>query len=218
MRQSRRQTDEDFASFVEDARPSLSRTAWFLTGNREEAADLLQSALVKTYVAWKRLNTDTAAAYCRKVMANQNIDNWRKKTHVSIPETDWGYRVTKRESWCLASTSRSRGGLISPWTRSAIGPCCFRPPSTSWFNASRSSRSSCIKGVNNDRAYYVLLPLGTKPVGFNGLPVNTWDFHYQESEQLGYVVCCLYGPESPGAKAELVFLNLEGNLQIKKLY
>lgn len=68
----------DFAAFVEEARPSLTRTAWLLTGNADAAADLVQSALVKLYPVWPRLDTARALAYARRTLANENIDRWRR--------------------------------------------------------------------------------------------------------------------------------------------
>ncbi|WP_203568057.1 SigE family RNA polymerase sigma factor [Aestuariimicrobium ganziense] len=91
---SKRQADDEFAAFVAESTASLSSTAWLLTGNREAASELLQQALVKTYLAWKRVRRDDAPAYCRRVMANQNIDNHRK--HRDLPIPDYGERAQPR--------------------------------------------------------------------------------------------------------------------------
>lgn len=64
--------DEEFTAFVREASPSLSRTAWLLVGNRDGAADLVQAALVKTYLAWGRVDRSTATAYARRAMVNDN--------------------------------------------------------------------------------------------------------------------------------------------------
>ena len=71
--------DEAFATFVSGATASLTRTAWLLTGNSEAAADLVQAALVKTYLAWDRLDPARALAYARKIVVNENIDRWRRR-------------------------------------------------------------------------------------------------------------------------------------------
>lgn len=81
---NRRRADDEFAAFVSEATPSLSSTAWLLTGNRDAAAELLQQSLVKTYLAWSRVRRDEASAYCRKVMAHQCIDDHRKRRDVPI--------------------------------------------------------------------------------------------------------------------------------------
>lgn len=79
--------DETFTAFVREAGPSLSRTAWLLSGNRDAAADLVQAALVKTYLAWGRVDRATATAYARKALVNDNIDRWRKhRGEQSVPD------------------------------------------------------------------------------------------------------------------------------------
>ena len=71
--------DEEFTAFVREASPSLMRTGWLLTGNSDAAADLVQAALVKSYLAWDRIDPTTAMAYTRRAMVNDNIDRWRKR-------------------------------------------------------------------------------------------------------------------------------------------
>lgn len=75
---SRVERDAAFTAFVEQASPSLLRTAWLLTGNHHAAHDLVQAALVKTYVAWPRVRPDGALAYTRKILANERTDVWRR--------------------------------------------------------------------------------------------------------------------------------------------
>ena len=76
--------DAQFAEFVASATASLRRTAWLLTGNADAAADLLQEALVKTYVAWRRVRREDASAYTRKVMSNLAIDGWRRRREIAV--------------------------------------------------------------------------------------------------------------------------------------
>ncbi|HMM94139.1 SigE family RNA polymerase sigma factor [Phycicoccus sp.] len=71
--------DEAFTAFVEQASPSLLRTAWLLTGEHHAAHDLVQAALVKTYVAWPRVRPEGALAYARKVLVNERTDTWRRR-------------------------------------------------------------------------------------------------------------------------------------------
>ena len=70
--------DAAFTAFVEQATPSLLRTAWLLTGNHDIAHDLVQSALVRTYVAWPRVRPETALAYTRRILVNERTDRWRR--------------------------------------------------------------------------------------------------------------------------------------------
>jgi len=43
--------DTEFTWFAADAAASLTRTAYLLTGDREQAADLVQESLLRTYLA-----------------------------------------------------------------------------------------------------------------------------------------------------------------------
>jgi RNA polymerase sigma-70 factor (sigma-E family) len=71
--------DDDFAAFATAARAPLARTAWLLTGSVPESEDLVQDALVQTYVAWRRAQPDDALAYARRVLVNRHIDRWRRR-------------------------------------------------------------------------------------------------------------------------------------------
>ncbi|HEU5454328.1 MAG TPA: SigE family RNA polymerase sigma factor [Nocardioides sp.] len=70
--------DAAFTAFVEQATPSLLRTAWLLTGDHHAAHDLVQAALVRTYVAWPRVRPETALAYARRILVNERTDRWRR--------------------------------------------------------------------------------------------------------------------------------------------
>jgi RNA polymerase sigma-70 factor (sigma-E family) len=71
--------DAEYTAFVRSASAALTRTAYLLTGDRELAAELVQEALVRTYLAWRRVRHGEAAAYARKVLVNLNIDRWRRR-------------------------------------------------------------------------------------------------------------------------------------------
>lgn len=69
--------DAEFTAFARQAQDPLLRTAWLLTGDGQAAAELVQAALVKTYVAWPKVRQGTALAYARRVLANHHVDAWR---------------------------------------------------------------------------------------------------------------------------------------------
>jgi RNA polymerase sigma-70 factor (sigma-E family) len=73
-------TEAEFTAYVRERRASLYATAYHLTGDRFEAEDLLQSALLSTYRAWDRI-TDKAAlgGYLRRTMTNLHISAWRRR-------------------------------------------------------------------------------------------------------------------------------------------
>ncbi len=70
--------DEEFAAFVAEATPALARTAWLLCGDEHRAEELVQQALVRTYLAWPTASDREPLAYARRVLANLRIDTWRK--------------------------------------------------------------------------------------------------------------------------------------------
>jgi RNA polymerase sigma-70 factor (sigma-E family) len=73
-------TEAEFTAYVQERRASLYATAYHLTGDRHEAEDLLQSALLSTYRAWDRI-ADKAAlgGYLRRTMTNLHISAWRRR-------------------------------------------------------------------------------------------------------------------------------------------
>lgn len=71
--------DEEFTAFMAQAGPALARTAWLLCGDEHRAADLVQQALTRTYVAWPRARERDPLAYARRTMANLRIDTWRAR-------------------------------------------------------------------------------------------------------------------------------------------
>jgi len=71
--------DEEFSHFVATSSTSLTRLAWFLTGNADLAADVVQEAYTKTYRAWRRVRQGEALLYARAVVINTNIDRLRRR-------------------------------------------------------------------------------------------------------------------------------------------
>ncbi|MFJ4962606.1 RNA polymerase sigma-E factor [Streptomyces sp. ADI96-02] len=69
-----------FSSYVRARGPVLLRTARSLTANPCDAEDLLQTALVKTYVAWERIEDHRALdGYVRRALLNTRTSQWRKR-------------------------------------------------------------------------------------------------------------------------------------------
>lgn len=73
-----------FTAFVQAHTGSLHHTAYLLTGNRQAADDLLQDALLKTWLAWRKIDQRAAWAYTRKVMVNLTTDRWRRRRYEAI--------------------------------------------------------------------------------------------------------------------------------------
>ena len=73
------QADEEaFRGFVASRTAALLRSAYLLVGDHGQAEDLVQTALVKTYLAWSRIREPAALeAYVRRTMATTATSWWR---------------------------------------------------------------------------------------------------------------------------------------------
>jgi RNA polymerase sigma-70 factor (sigma-E family) len=83
----------EFAEFAAGRSAALHRAAYLMVGDEQLAQDLVQEALIKTYVAWPRLRErQNAEAYTRKVITTTAISWFRRKgwkgetVHESVPE------------------------------------------------------------------------------------------------------------------------------------
>jgi RNA polymerase sigma-70 factor (sigma-E family) len=78
--------DAAFTAFVRERGAALTRTAFFLTGDRHLAEDLVQTALAQTYVHWSRIrDLDQVEAYTRRVLVNANAAWWRRRSATEVP-------------------------------------------------------------------------------------------------------------------------------------
>ncbi|SDT25936.1 SigE family RNA polymerase sigma factor [Jiangella sp. DSM 45060] len=81
--------EASYKDFVTARRRALLRTAFLLTGDWHAAEDLVQEALTKLYVSWRRLyRGDDLLAYARRVLVNAHIDGtrrpWRREHAVDV--------------------------------------------------------------------------------------------------------------------------------------
>jgi len=76
--------DDGFRQFVVTRLSRLSRVAYLLTGDHHAAEDLLQSALVKVGVNWRRVRAaDDPDAYVRRVLYHERISTWRRRSRMA---------------------------------------------------------------------------------------------------------------------------------------
>jgi RNA polymerase sigma-70 factor (ECF subfamily) len=81
--------EREFRAFVADRSVSLQRTAYLLTGDWASAEDLVQTTLMKTYLAWTRAGgIEAVEPYARKVMVNTATSWWRRKWRGEWPTAD----------------------------------------------------------------------------------------------------------------------------------
>jgi RNA polymerase sigma-70 factor (sigma-E family) len=76
-----------FRAFAVTRRPGLRRTAYLMCGDWHQADDLVQTALTKLYVAWRRVRSDeTPDAYVRRILVRCFLDErrrpWRRESPV----------------------------------------------------------------------------------------------------------------------------------------
>ena len=74
-----------FRSFAVTRRPVLRRTAYLLCGDWHQADDLVQTALVKLYVAWSRVHSgESPDAYTHRILLRCFLDErrrpWRRES------------------------------------------------------------------------------------------------------------------------------------------
>jgi len=70
---------DDFADFVASSSRDLLRSGWLLTGDWPAAEDLVQAALVATWLRWRELGrVEHPEAYVRRVMVTTFM-RWRKR-------------------------------------------------------------------------------------------------------------------------------------------
>ena len=83
----------DLSIRLKEAYPSLQRYAWSLTGNKDDAHDLVMKAFMKLVEKLKNSNwsPENFQAYLKKIIRNTFIDGMRKsKFETSIDDTE-GY-------------------------------------------------------------------------------------------------------------------------------
>lgn len=76
-----------FEGFVTYRSGALLRLALLLTGDRGRAEDLLQTALVKAWRAWSRIDGDPEP-YVRRIMVTTAASVWRRRWTGEVPVAD----------------------------------------------------------------------------------------------------------------------------------
>jgi RNA polymerase sigma-70 factor (sigma-E family) len=93
---------EDYVAWVAGHRTRLLRSAFLLTGDRAQAEDLVQEAVVKVAERWGRLRSGNPTAYARTVIVHDHASWWRRRREVpsadpvrdrAHPETDHAGRT-----------------------------------------------------------------------------------------------------------------------------
>ena len=93
--------DVTYEDFVTIRAQALLRYGYVLTGNPDDAADLVQDALIRLRGAWGRVvNKSDPEGYVRTIMARRHISLWRRRRreHLvgSVPEGRYDDRGLER--------------------------------------------------------------------------------------------------------------------------
>ena len=82
----RAEREAAYAEFATARRDQLRRIAYGMCGDWHRADDLVQTALVRLYVAWPRVSRNgTEDAYVRKILLNAAIDESRRAVRREVP-------------------------------------------------------------------------------------------------------------------------------------
>ena len=117
-------TDRDtaFAEYFAARSDAIRGTAFLLCGDWHRAEDMLQTALVKLYVAWPRLHRDgREEAYARQVILRTSIDEhrraWnRERPTDELPELSTAERTSVEDRDELITALQQ----LPPMQRSAV--------------------------------------------------------------------------------------------------
>jgi RNA polymerase sigma-70 factor (sigma-E family) len=94
---ARESRDAEYAAFVAARQTHLRRIAYAVCGDWHQADDVLQTALVKLYVAWPRLHHGgREEAYVRRIIVSAHIDEHRRPWRRERPGLD-GHDQAARE-------------------------------------------------------------------------------------------------------------------------
>jgi RNA polymerase sigma-70 factor (sigma-E family) len=109
--------DAHFSAFVAAQSGRLVHLAELLCGDRHRAEDLVQSALIRTYMRWDRIEGDDPFGYVRQAVVNANRDWWRRKQWREVaagdlpeppPTSDFAGHVDHRASVLRALSTLTR--------------------------------------------------------------------------------------------------------------
>jgi RNA polymerase sigma-70 factor (sigma-E family) len=112
---------DGFAAFVAARYPALARSAFLLLGDRGYAEDLVQSALIKTFQRWSRLESPVSAdAYTRTVMLHMARRWSRRKWRAEIPGTDVLDTTSSTDQDATVRADVRRAIAALPWHQRAV--------------------------------------------------------------------------------------------------
>ena len=115
--------DDRFDAFADAETPRLLGLAYARTGNPHDAWDLVQEALVRVGMRWRRLADQNPGGYARTVVVRLNIDrvrrHGRERITGSVPDRPAPVSLADApDPWLLSALAE-----LSPQQRAAV---CLR--------------------------------------------------------------------------------------------
>lgn len=87
-----------FRDFVLDRSAALVRSAYLLTGDLGEAEDLVQTALIKAWSRWERIEkAEAREAYVRRIVVSTFLSWRRRRWHAETPTEALPERVDRSD-------------------------------------------------------------------------------------------------------------------------
>ncbi len=113
--------DEEFTSFVAAASPQLHRKAWLLTTSSAAADDLLQSALAKAYVAWRRVSAaDDPTAYVSGIVLKTFLSDRRRRSSSEVTVAEVADSAVAEVDPALRLTLMAALRTLAPLDRAVV--------------------------------------------------------------------------------------------------
>jgi RNA polymerase sigma-70 factor (ECF subfamily) len=133
--------EQEFARLFEATGRSLLAQAYLLTGDRQEAQDLVQEAFLRAWRDWRRVSTLTSPeAWLRRVVHNLAVGRWRRlavrRVHGSLSLSSAALSGLSADHLDVARALHS----LPPNQREALILVAFRQLSTA--EAAREMRAS----------------------------------------------------------------------------
>ena len=102
--------EQRFRDFFEVESEPLRRLALFLTGDRDEAADLAQEAFARVFRSWKRIESQDPGPYLRRTLVNLVRSAHRRKIlrireRAAVSETVSVGHAHRVEEWVRLATA-----------------------------------------------------------------------------------------------------------------
>jgi RNA polymerase sigma-70 factor (sigma-E family) len=71
--------EREFREFVAARSAALYRAAYLLTGQHEQAEDLVQGALARVALRWRRIRRNPES-YARRILYHDQVSRWRRRS------------------------------------------------------------------------------------------------------------------------------------------